>query len=86
MPIDNIVFTTTTVTLWFDKFKHGIREYNDKGTAWLWYIPPKCHVVLTLNLRELLASEVSIYMTNQKLGHGAHVLAFVDSSSALRCM
>ena len=36
-----------------------------------------------LNLLELLASEVTIYMTILKLGQGSHTLEFTDSSSAL---
>ena len=53
---------------------------------WRWYIPPKWHGVLTLNLLELLASEVSIYMTIQQIGHGSHILAFTDISGALGWM
>ena len=53
---------------------------------WHWYIPPKWHGVLTLNVLEFLASLVSIYVTIQKLGHGSHVLYFTYISSALGCM
>ena len=31
-PINNIVFTTPTVTIWSDAYKYGIGVYNDK--AW----------------------------------------------------
>ena len=39
--INNIIFTIPTVTLWSDTCKYGIGGYNDKGMAWLWYIPPE---------------------------------------------
>ena len=54
--------------------------------AWCWYISPKWHGVLTLNLLEFLASAVSIYMNIQQLGHVYHALAFMNSSSALGWM
>ena len=47
---------------------------------------PEFHGVLTLNLLDLLASEIAIYMNIQKLGHGSHILAFTDRSSALGWM
>ena len=53
---------------------------------WRWYIPPKWHGVITLNLLEFLASEFSIYMTIQQLRHRSNVLAFTDISSALGWM
>ena len=51
--------------------------------SWRWYIPPKWHGVITLNFLEVFASEVSINMNIQKLGHRAHVKEFTDSSSDL---
>ena len=39
--------------------------------------------MLTLGLLDLLATEISIYITNQELGHGSHILAFTDISSYL---
>ena len=86
VPINNILFTTPTVTLWSDAFKYGIGGYNDKGTAWRWYIPPEWNGVLKLNLLEFLASALSIYMTIQQLGHVSHVPAFTDRSSSLGWM
>ena len=32
VPINNILFTTPTVTIWSDAYKYGIGVYNDK--AW----------------------------------------------------
>ena len=86
MLINNTVFKTPTVTLWSDTYEYGIGWYNDKGMAWSWYIPPEWHGVLTLNLLGFLVSEVFIYMNIQQQGHGSHVLAFMDSSSALGWM
>ena len=74
---------TPTVTLWSDACEYGIGAYNEKGMAWCWYIPTRKHGVLTLNLMEFLDSELSPYMTIHQLGHGDHVLSFMDSSSAL---
>ena len=85
MPINNIVFTNPTVILWFDTCKYGIGEYNEKGMAWCWYIPPKWHGVLTLNLLELLDSSVSIYMTIQQLGHRDYITAFTNGSISFGC-
>ena len=69
-----------------DACKYWIGGYNDKGVAWCWYIPPELYGVLTMNLLEFLASEVSIYMTIQQLGHRSHILSFTGISSALRWM
>ena len=80
MPLNNIVFKTTTVTLWSSSCKYVIVGYNNKGMVWSWYTPPELHGVLTLNLLEFLASELSIYMNIQKLGNGDHILAFTDIS------
>ena len=60
VPINNIAFTTPTVTLWSDTCEYGIRGYNNKGMAWRWYIPHKWYAVLTLNLLAFLASAVPI--------------------------
>ena len=63
-----------------------IRGHNDNGMARRWYIPPEWNGIPKMNLLEFLASEFSIYMTIQQLGHRSHVLAFTDSSSALGWM
>ena len=84
VPINNIVSTTPTVTLWSDAYEYRIRGYNYKGISWCCYIPPEWHGLLTLNLLEFLTSAVSIYMTIQKMVHKYHVLAFTDSYSSLR--
>ena len=63
--------------------KNGTRGYNDKYMVWFWIIHPKLHVVIMLELLELLSLEASIYMTIQKLGQVSHILAFMDSSSSL---
>ena len=39
-----------------------------------------------LNLLELLASAVTIYMTILQMGQGSHILEFTDSSSTLGWM
>ena len=39
-----------------------------------------------MNLLEFLAPAVTIYMTILQLGQGSHILAFIDSSSALGWM
>ena len=39
-----------------------------------------------MNLLELIASEVTIYITILQMGHGSHILAFIDISSALGWM
>ena len=79
--INNIVFTTPTVALWSNACKYRIKGYNNKGTAWRWYISPEWHGILTLNLLEFLYLETSIHMTIQQVGKGYHIL--VVSSSAL---
>ena len=50
VPIENIVFTTSTVKIWYDAWKYGIGSYNDKCMAWQLYIPLEWYGVLTLNL------------------------------------
>ena len=81
--INNIVFVKPSLTTWPDAFEYGIGEYSNNGLAWLWIIPASWHGKLTLNLLELLASSVTIYMTILKMVQGSHILAFIDSSSAL---
>ena len=49
-------------------------------------IPSEWHGKLTLNLLEILASAVTIYMTILQMGQGSYILAFTDSSSALGWM
>ena len=63
VPINNIVFTNPKVTLWSYSFKYFIGVYNDKFMAWRWHIAPEWHGMITLNILDLLASEISIYMT-----------------------
>ena len=76
----------TIVTIWSNACKYGIVGYNEKGMACRWYILPKLDGVLTLNLLELLAAELSIYMTIHKLGHGSYIQSLTDSSSFLWCI
>ena len=54
VPMNNIVFTTPKVTLWYDAYKYGIGGYNYKGMTCRWYIPPEWHSALTLNLLQFL--------------------------------
>ena len=85
-PINNIVFVKPSVTIWSDACEYGIGGYIENGLAWRWKIPEAWNGKLTLNLLELLASEVTIYMTILQLGQGSHILAFMDSSIALGLM
>ena len=71
------------VTLCSNAFEYCIVEYNNKGMAWRWHVPPEWHGVLTLNILEFLASEMSIYITIQQLGQASHIMSFTDSSSSL---
>ena len=50
VPINNILFFVSTVTLWSDSCEYGIGGYSDNGLAWQWRIPPEWHGKLTLNL------------------------------------
>ena len=86
VPINNIIFVITTFNLYSDACEYGIGGYNHSGLSRQFRIPPQWHGKLTLNLLELLASAISIYMTIQQLGHVSHILAFTDSSSALGWM
>ena len=64
------------IQLWYQRIKN-------KVMAWHWYIPLGWHGGLTLNLLDLLDTEISIYMTIQKLVHISHILGFTDISSSL---
>ena len=86
VPINNIVFVKPSVTLWFNACEYGIVVYIANGLAWRWKITDAWHGKLTLNLLELLASAVTIYMTILQLEQGSHIMAFTDSSSALGWM
>ena len=86
VPINNIVFVKPSVTLWSDACEYGIGGYSGNGLAWRWIIPAAWHGKLTLNLLELIESEVTIYMKILQLGQGSHIMAFTDISSALRWM
>ena len=86
VPINNIVFVKSSVTLWSDAFEYGIGGYSENGLAWRWKIPDAWHGKLTLNLLEFLESAVTIYMTILQLGQGSHILAFKDRSSTLGWM
>ena len=79
-------FFKPSVTLWSDTCEYGIGGYSENGLAWRWKIPDAWHGKLTLNLLELLASAVTIYMTILQLGQGSHILAFTGSSSELGWM
>ena len=85
-PIKNIVFVKPPVTLWSNACEYGIGGYSKNGLAWRRRIPAAWHGKLTLNLLELLASAVTIYMTILQMGQGSHILELTDSSSALGWM
>ena len=86
VPINNIVFVKTSVTLWSDACEYGTGGYSENGLAWQWRIPAAWHGKLTLNPLEFLASSVTIYMTILQMCQGSHILAFTDSSSVLGWM
>ena len=86
VPINNIVFVTPMVTLWYNSCENYIWGYNDKFMAWRWRIPQEFHGVLTLNLLGFLDSKIYIYITIQQLVQGSHILSFTDSSSSLGWM
>ena len=83
VPINNIVFVKTLVTLWLDACEYGIGGYSDNGLEWRRRITSAWHGKLTLHLLEFLASAVTIYMTILQLGHGSQILELTDSSSML---
>ena len=70
----------------YNAFEYDIGGYNNKCVTWRWRIPPKWNDIIMLNLQELFASAMSIYITTQKRGQGYHILAFMDTSSALGWM
>ena len=82
-PINNIVFVKPSVTLCYDTREFGIGGYIKNGLAWKCIIPAAWHGKLTLNLLELLASAVTIYINILQMGQGSHILSFADSSSPL---
>ena len=86
VPINNIVFVKPSVTLWSDACGCGIEGYRDNGLAWIWRIPSACHGKLILNLLELLASVVTIYMTILQMGKGSQILELTDNSGSLGWM
>ena len=75
-----------SVTICPDACKYSIGGYSNNGLEWRCRIPSAWHRKLILNLLELLASSISIYMNLLQLGHGSQILAFTDSSSALGWM
>ena len=83
VPINNINFVKPSVRIWSDACEYIIGVYSENGLAWRWKIPDAWHGKCTLNLLELLASAVTIYMAILQLGQGSHILAFIDSSRAL---
>ena len=85
-PINNIVLVKQSVTLWSDTCEYGIGGYINNGLAWRWIISTAWHGKLALNLREFLASAVTIYMTIIQIGQESHICLFTDSSRALRWM
>ena len=86
VPINNIVFIKPSVTLRSDACEYGIGGYNDNDLSCSWIITSVWHGKLTLNLLELLALSITIYMNILQLGQGSNILAFADSSSALGWM
>ena len=86
VPINNIVFFKTSVTLWSNACEYGIRGYSKNVLAWQYIISAAWNRNLTLNLLEFLASEMTIYTNIMQMGEGSHILAFTESSSALGWM
>ena len=62
LTINTILLMAPTGTLWYDACKYMIIGYNGKCMTWCYYICPKWHGLLTLNLPEFLASAIPIYM------------------------
>ena len=83
VPINNIVFFKSPVTLCSDFCEYGIWGYRNNSLAWRWRIPAAWHGKIMLNLLEFLVSSVNIYMTILQVWQGSQILAFTNSSSAL---
>ena len=81
--INNITFTSPTITTYSDACEHGLGGYNTEGMAWRYNLPQAMIGILSINLLEFLAAAITISLTLSQANNPHKVLAFTDSSSAL---
>ena len=61
--INNIIFTSPTVTTYSDACETGTGGYNTEGMVWRFTLPPDMVVLHSVNLLKFIAATITIQQT-----------------------
>ena len=81
--INNMTFTSPTVTTYSNACEKGMGGYNTEGLVWRYTIPPKMVGLYSINLLEFLAAAITIHLTLRYTTTPQKILTFTDCSRAL---
>ena len=81
--LNDVNYTEPTDIGITDACEHGIGGFHAEGVDWRWELPADLQEIFSINLLELVASVVNIWMIFRNKGPDVKILNFTDSSSAL---